>query len=351
VAFEAFKAGEYDYRQEASAKNWATEYTGKLFDNGTLIKKELPNSVPVGMQAFVFNIQRPIFADRRVRMAINYFFDFNWMNKNLFYNQYTRSRSYFGNTEYEAKGLPSAGELDELAKLKKAVPDAKIPPELYTTQYDPPETDGSGWVRPQARIALKLLAEAGWNLKHGRLLNAEGKQFTFELLMYDSSTERIAIPFQRTLARYGIDMELRTVDSSQYINRLRSRDFDMLSGGYGANYYPSSDLLIVWNSHYIDSTWNTAGVEDPAVDWLTEQIAASQEDESRLLNLGRLLDRLLTWNTYVIPQWHLSAFRIAYKDKFSFPKTMPKYTVGFDSWWVRSPSGASNTRAPQRQRG
>jgi microcin C transport system substrate-binding protein len=335
VAFEAFKAGEYDFRTENSAKNWATEYTGKMFDTGQIRKEEIPNSIPVGMQALVFNIQRPIFSDRRVRIALNYFFDFQWMNKNLFYGQYHRSRSYFGNTEYEAKGLPGPDEIEEFNLVKKAVPDADLPPEIFTREYNPPSFDGTGNIRPQAREALKILGEAGWTLKKGRLLNAAGEQFSFELLIYDTSTERFAIPFQRNLARYGIDMKIRTVDTSQYINRLRSRDFDMLSGGYGANYYPSSDLMIIWNSAFIDSTWNTAGVMDGAVDYLTETISRSQEDATRLVSLGKALDRLLTWNTYVIPQWHISTFRIAWADKFAFPATRPRYSVGLQTWWEK----------------
>jgi microcin C transport system substrate-binding protein len=331
VAFEAFKAGEYDFRNENSAKNWAVEYKGKVFETGAIVREELPHSIPSVMQALVFNTQRPIFADRRVRAALNYFFDFEWMNKNLFYNQYERSRSFFGNTDYEARGLPSLPEREILEPFR-----SRLPEEVFTREYRPPVSDGTGYVREGARAALKLFEEAGWQLKKGKLINNEsGAQFSFELLIYDTSTERFAVPFQRVLSRYGIDMKIRMVDTSQYVNRLRSRDFDMLPSAYGANPYPSTNLMISWHSGYIESSYNTAGVIDPVVDNLIEQIMASQADEDKLLALGRALDRVLTWNYYVIPEWGISKFRIAYKNKLARPERRPKYALDIDSWWVK----------------
>ncbi|MDR2601214.1 MAG: extracellular solute-binding protein [Spirochaetaceae bacterium] len=330
VAFEAFKAGEYDFREENSASNWALGYTGAAFKNGAIVREEQPNQIAQPMQGFVFNTQRPIFSDRRVRRALNYFLDFNWMNKNLFYGQYKRTRSYFQNTEYEASGLPSASELRELEVLR-----GKAPDEVFTSEYNPPETDGGGYIRDQARLALKFFSQAGWNLKNGRLVNEKGEPFIFELLIYDVSSERIAVPLRRNMEKFGITMNIRLVDTSQFINRLRSRDFDMISSAAPAMPYPSSDVLILWHSKYIDSTWNTAGVSDEAVDYLCEQIALSQEDGERLLALGRALDRVLTWNFYAIPQWHIAKFRIAYKNKFEKPAAPPRYAIGRDSWWIK----------------
>ncbi|MDR2491784.1 MAG: extracellular solute-binding protein, partial [Spirochaetaceae bacterium] len=330
VAFEAFKAGEYDFREENSASNWATGYAGKAFENGRIVREEVSHSIAAGVQALAFNIERPLFADLRVRRAISHFFDFEWMNKNLFYGQYHRTKSYFQNTEYAAEGPPTAEELAVLEKLR-----GKVPDEVFTAAYSPPQTDGSGLIRPQARAALALLAEAGWNLKGGKLLNSAGEQFSFELLLYDTQTERFAIPFRANLARYGIDMRLRLVDTSQFINRLRSRDFDMTSHGSPAMQYPSSDLKILWHSDYIESTWNTSGVRDEAVDYLCEQIAAAQEDGPRLLTLGRALDRVLTWNVYGIMEWHLPKFRLAYANKFAKPAVRPRYAIGIDTWWVK----------------
>jgi microcin C transport system substrate-binding protein len=331
IALEAFKAGEYDFRSEGSALNWATQYTGKLFDSGRIKKEVADHEIPQSMQALTFNIQRPVFSDRRVRKALNYFLDFEWMNKNLFYNQYKRTRSFFQNTEYAAVGLPSREEIAVLEPIRR-----QIAPEVFTEVYNPPVTDGTGNIRPQMREAMQLFKEAGWELKAGKLIEkSSGKQMSFELLIYDSSSERIAIPLQHNMGKYGIDMRIRMVDTSQFINRLRSRDFDMISRGFPSNPYPSADMAIVWHSSYIDSTWNTPGVTDPAVDYLIEQIIAYQEDEQALLNIGRALDRVLTWNFYAIPEWHISQFRLAYIDKFGKPAIRPKYDIGIETWWIR----------------
>jgi microcin C transport system substrate-binding protein len=281
------------------------------------------------MQALVFNIQRPIFKDRRVRQALNYAMDFEWMNKNLFYNQYVRTRSYFTNTPYEAKGLPGPDELKVLTPLK-----GKIPDEVFTTEYRPPLTDGSGEIRDQVRQALALLKEAGWEIRDQKLVNAKtGEPFVFELLMDSPTMQRVAVPVQKNLARMGITMSIRQVDSSQFVNRLRNRDFDMISGGYDAMAYPGTNLNDAWRSTYIDSTYNTAGVQDSAIDYLVDGCVANQENEKALLTWGHALDRVLTWNCYVIPEWNLSKFRVAYWNRFSRPAVRPKYTLGLGSWW------------------
>jgi microcin C transport system substrate-binding protein len=331
VAFEAFNAGEYDFREENSAANWATGYRGKIFEDGTIVRSEPPDERPAPANGLTFNIQRPVFSDVRVRRALTYFFDFEWTNAGLFYGQYKRTRSFFQNTEYEARGLPGPDELAILENVR-----GRVPGEVFTREYQPPVTDGSGYIRPQAREALKLLKEAGWELKGGKLLNAEsGEQFRFEFMIYDGASERFLIPFRNNLERYGILMNIRTVDQSQYVNRLRSRDFDMIDRGSPASAYPGSDLLILWHSAYIDSTWNTPGVSDSAVDYLTEFIAGHQEDGEALLAAGRALDRVLTWNNYLIPEWHLDHYRLAYVDKFGIPPVRPKYGTGFDCWWIK----------------
>jgi microcin C transport system substrate-binding protein len=329
VAFEAFKAGTLDFRREGSAKNWATAYTSAWMDKAHIIRAEQKNSIAQPIDGFTYNIQRPIFSDRRVRLALTYFLDFEWINKNLFYNTYQRTRSYFENTIYEARGLPSPLEVTLLAPIK-----SRIPPEVYTEEYNPPKTDGTGYIRPQARKALALLAEAGWRLSRGKLVDNAGRQFAFELMLYDPQIERVATSFQRNLARYGIAMHIRSVDSSQFVNRLRSRDFDMIARGYGATQTPSADLEIMWNTKYIDSTWNIAGVSDPAIDYLTEAIAANEEDADRLLALGHAFDRVAMWNCYTIPQWNLPAFRIAYRDTLRRPAVAPKYDLGLITWWM-----------------
>jgi len=330
VAFEAFKAGEYDFYQESIAKNWATMYTGRPFDAGYIVKEEVPHQIPQGMQAFVFNVQKPIFKDKRVREALGYALDFEWLNKNFFYGQYARSRSYFTNTDYEAKGLPSAEELKILEPIR-----AKIPAEVFTKEYKPPVTDGSGNIRDQLRAAMDLFKQAGWEIKDGKLANVKtGEAMSFELLIYSPSMGRVAAPIQKNLERMGVTMTIRQVDTTQYTKRMRSLDYDMIDRGYDANAYPSLDLKEIWRSDYIDSTYNMAGVQDPAIDYLIDGIVANQSNEKALLAWGRALDRVLTWNYYVMPMWNLSKFRIAYWNKFARPQIRPKYALGLDSWWI-----------------
>jgi microcin C transport system substrate-binding protein len=340
VAFEAFKAGEYDFRIESVAKNWATLYTGGPFDRGHIAVETIEHQQPAGMQAFVFNTQKPIFQDRRVREAIGYLFDFEWMNRNLFYNQYTRTRSYFQNTMYEAKGLPSAGERAILDPVR-----SKVPPEVFTKEYQPPTSDGSGNIRGELRAALALFRQAGWEIQNRRMVNVKsGEEMKFELLLYSPTFERVAIPFQQNLERAGITLNIRVVDTTQFTNRLRERDFDMINSSYSANIYPDSSLQIAWHSDFIDHTYNTAGVADEAVDYLVEGILARQEKIDELLHWGRALDRVLTWNHYVVPHWHLSAYRTAYWNKYSRPAQLPKYGFGLSTWWWDSSKAASLPR-------
>jgi microcin C transport system substrate-binding protein len=341
VAFEAFKAGEYDIRLENEAKKWATQYTGSAIDAGYIVQEEIPHEIPPGMQSFIFNIQKPVFQDRRVRMALNQLMDFEWMNRNIFYNQYTRTRSYFQNTEYAATGRPSRQELEILEPIRN-----KIPPEVFTKEYNPPVTNGSGNIRTQIREALRLLKEAGWEIRDKQLVNTRtGEPFEFELMIYSDTTERIAIPLQKNLERVGITLNIRKVDPSQYLNRWHDHDFDMVSSGFSAHFYPDTTLKIAWGSDYLDSTYNQAAVQDEAVDYLLAGIDDNQGDDEGLLHWGRALDRVLTWNHYVIPQWHLSKFRVASWDKFSRPEVRPKYALGVDTWWI---DPAKERKLPRR---
>lgn len=343
VMLEAFKAGEFDFRLENSAKFWANSYTGANFDNGYIIKQEIPHQKPESTQGFVFNTKSDVFKDPKVREALTYAMDFEWMNKNMFYDQYKRTRSFFQNTDYEAKGLPSEGELAILNQFKD-----KLPPRLFTEEYQPPVTDGSGRIRSQMRTAFKLLKEAGWELKNKVMVNKQtGEPLSFELLIYSPTTERIAIPVQKNMSLMGIDMKIRTVDTTQYIKRLRDRDFDMVSSPFSENAYPSPNLMIVWNSNYLDSTYNTAGVTDPVVDYLTSEIAKNQQDSAKLLDLGRALDRVLQWGFYIIPQWHSGTYRVAMWDKFERPDVMPKYDLGQDTWWI---SQEKAMKLPEKRR-
>jgi microcin C transport system substrate-binding protein len=186
------------------------------------------------------------------------------------------------------------------------------------------------------KTALGILKKAGWQVSNKRMTHKEtGETMEFELMLYSPTMERIAIPLQANLKKLGITMNIRRVDTTQFINRMRERDFDMISGGYSANSFPSTNLKIVWNSKFMDSTYNTAGVENSAIDFLTEQIDKNQTNKEALLYYGRALDRVLQWNFFVIPEWHLNKFRLAYWNKFSRPDIRPRYSTGFiDTWWI-----------------
>lgn len=328
VAFEAFKAGAFDMRQEVSAKNWATRYIGKNFANHYIVKDEQKNESAQDTRWLAFNIQRPVFADRRVRQAITLAFDFEWMNKALFYNAYSRTNSYFQNTEYAARDYPDAAELTLLAPLK-----AEVPPEVFTTIFVPPTTKGSGYDRDNLLKASALLDESGWVLKNQKRVNAQGKPLTFELLLSSGGNNQWVLPFQHNLERLGITLEIRQVDNAQITNRMRNRDYDMMTRLWQAQPWPSTNLRISWASEYINSTYNAPGVSSPAIDTLIGKIIAAQGDKEKLLPLGRVLDRVLTWNYYMLPMWFMAQDRLAYWDKFAKPSVRPIYSLGFDNWW------------------
>lgn len=329
VAFEAFKAGAVDRRAETMAKNWSPRYVGRNFTHGYIVKDEYPNTSAQDTQWLAFNIQRPVFNDRQVREAITLAFDFEWMNKALFYGAYSRASSYFQNTEYAARQAPDAEELALLMPMK-----ADLPPEVFTSVYQPPRSRGDGFDRTNLLQADALLKQAGWVLKNQRRINAvTGKPLRFELLLPSGGNDRWVLPFQHNLQRLGITMDIRQVDNSQYSNRRRSRDYDMMPIVWRATPWPGTDLQISWDSSYIHSSYNAPGVQSPVVDKLIAQIIRWQGNKQKLLPLGRALDRVLTWNYYMLPMWYMAQDRTAYWDKFSFPQTRPVYSSGFDTWW------------------
>lgn len=329
VQLEALKAGEIDLRLESSAKQWATQYTGPNFDAGYIITEGFPDEAPPPIRRYIYNIQRPIFSDRRVREALGYMMDFEWLNKNLFYNQYTRTRSYFQNTAFEALGLPSQDELEILEPIRD-----QIPEEVFTQEYNPHQTDGSGLIRGEIAAAQELLREAGWEIQDQVMVNVEtGEPLEFELLIYSPTVERAAIPFQENLKKLGVTMNIRLVDTTQFINRLRERDFEMIFWADAGSFFPSSNLQIAWRSNFIDSSYNYSGVQDPAIDYLVDGIVANQNDNAALQHWGRAFDRVLQWNHYGIFNWYIAEDRVAYWDKFSRPEVKPKYSVGFGTWW------------------
>ena len=331
VALEAFKAGEYDFREENNSKLWATAYSGDAFDQELTVKDEISHELPRGMQGFAFNIRRSIFKDRKVREAIGYAFDFEWSNKNLFYGQYRRTDSFFENSELASSGLPSPEELAILEPLREHLPD-----EVFSNEYKPPVTDGSGTIRGHLRTASRILKEAGWDIKDGKRVNAEtGEELKFEILLISPAFERIVLPFKKNLDRLGIDASIRVADTSQYNNRIRSYDFDMFVMVIGQSLSPGNEQDNYWSCKAAETqgTRNFMGICNPAIDQLIRLVIEAPDRES-LINRTRALDRALLWGHYVVPHWHINYFRLAYWNKFSRPKITPKYGLGFFTWWV-----------------
>ena len=330
VALEAFKSGRYDIRNENASLVWATGYDFPARRDGRVKLEEVRHARPTGMQAFVFNIRREQFKDPVLRQAMAYAFDFEWSNEHLFYGQYARTSSYFSNSELAATELPSKAELALLEPWR-----GKIPDEVFTTVYSPPSTDGSGNIRSNLRIALRLLKQAGYKIEDNALISPKtGKPVIFEILLVSPAFERIVAPFAQNLKRLGIVANVRTVDQSQYINRIRSSDYDMIIGGAGQSESPGNEQRDYWSSDAADreGSRNTIGIRNPAVDALIDRIVDAPDRKS-LVAATRALDRVLLWNHYVIPQWHVRMDRLAYWDRFGIPKH-PKYGADVMSWWV-----------------
>ena len=347
VQLEAFKGGEYDFRLETSAKDWATAYDIPAVRNGLIRKEDVPHDRPSGMQAYVFNTRRPIFQDARVRNALAYAFDFEWSNKTLFYGQYKRTRSYFDNSELAATGLPAAAELAILNPYR-----GKIPDDVFTTEYNPPRTDGSGNIRDNLRTAVQLLQEAGWRVdeKTRKLTHqASGQVMAFEILLYDPAFERVTLPFTKNLERLGITATVRTVDTAQYQRRVDNFDFDMIVGGFSQSLSPGNEQRDYWGSAYADRTGsrNAIGIKDPVIDALVDGLIAAP-DRASLVTRTRALDRVLQWSHWVIPQWHIGYDRIAYWDKFGRPSITPTQGVQFDTWWIDTEK-ATKLQQPARK--
>lgn len=330
VLRQALKAGVLDFRIENQAKAWALDYDIPAVRNGWLKKVEFPHERPAGMQAFVFNTRRPMFADRRVREALNYAFDFEWTNRVLFFDQYKRSHSYFSNSEMGSSGLPEGQELDILEPFR-----AQVPAEVFTKPFTVPTTDGSGWPRDNLLKALRLLNEAGWVVRDMRLVSEKtGEPMRFEILIVSPTFERIMLPLVHNLSRLGIDARIRLVDESQYINRLRSFDFDMAMLVWGQSDSPGNEQRDFWGSAAADQpgSRNYIGINSPVVDQLIEGIISAPDRES-LIAHTQALDRVLLWGFYVIPGWYLNKDRVLYWDKFSYPEVSPAQGVQVDTWW------------------
>jgi microcin C transport system substrate-binding protein len=331
ISLQAFKKGEYDYRAENSSKNWATAYKFKDIKVGLARIEEINHNRSTGMQAFIFNTRREKFRDSRVRQALAFGFDFEWSNKSLFYGQYSRTRSYFDNSELAATGIPKKEELKLLEPFRSS-----LPIEVFTKEYNPPKTDGSGNIRLNLRAASKLLNQAGWVIKKQKRVHKEtGKPLEFEVLLVSPLFERIVLPFAKNLEKLGVQLSVRTIDPSQYRRRLDTFDFDVIVGGAGQSLSPGNEQRSYWGSKTadIEGGRNRIGIKSHVVDSLVEHIVAAPNRKS-LVTSVRALDRVLQWGHWVIPHWHIKYDRIAFWDKFGRPKVTPIQGNQFVTWWI-----------------
>jgi len=331
VAFEAFKAGTIDYRDENSSRQWATAYDFPAVRSGAVKKVELSHESALPMQGVAFNLRREAFRDRRLREAFVHLIDFEWFNKSLAYGLLTRVDSYFFNSELAATGLPSPEELKLLEPLR-----AQIPPEVFTRPFKLPVTDGSGNNREGTRRAIGLLKEAGWEVRNGKMTNVRnGRPLTFELLLGEPRLERFGLPFRQWCERIGVEVRLRTVDPVQYQKRMESFDYEATIEIYAQSLSPGNEQREYWGSKAADTAGsrNTIGIKDPAVDRLIETLIGAT-DRPSLIACARALDRVLLWNYFLVPQYASKTHWIAYWNRFGRPTTLAKYIpTGYDTWW------------------
>jgi len=337
VQFEAFRAGNVDYRQENSSSRWATRYDFDAVKDGRVTKEALTNPFKaVGvMQAFVPNMRRDIFKDARVREALNYAYDFEDLNKNLAFGGLKRVDSFFWGTELATSGLPEGKELEILNELKD-----KVPPEVFTKPYANPVNGDPNKVRDNLRTAVGLLKQAGYELKGNRMVNSKtGQPLGFEILLSNAGQERTVTPYINSLKRIGIDARIRTVDASQYINRVRSFDYDIIFGVWAQTMNPGNEQNDYWGSASVDrqGSRNYAGIADPAVDILIRKIVFPPSREEQVAAI-KAMDRVLLANHYVVPMFYSGEEKIAYWNRIAHPEKLPEYGTAFpEAWFAKQP--------------
>jgi microcin C transport system substrate-binding protein len=344
VELEAFKGDGYDARIETSAKNWATAYDFPAKAEGRVVLETIPTRAQGVMVGFVPNLRREKFRDPRVRLALSYAFDFEEMNRTLFFGQYERISSYFYPTELASSGLPTGRELEILREAEKAGP---IPHEVFEKPFANPTTPDATAVRANLKEALRLFQEAGWVIKGGKLVSAQtGEPFTIEFLTDGPAFERVAVRWRETLAKIGIGLTVRTVDSSQYVNRTRAHDYDMIYTGWPQSMSPGNEQAYFWGSEAADAqgAQNWAGIRDPAVDALIRRVIYA-DDRAELVAATRALDRVLLWNHFVVPGWTAPYSRMARWNRFSHPEPLPLLSSGFPTIWWYDQEKAAKTGA------
>lgn len=331
VMLEALKAGELDFRSENSAKNWATAYDVPAVRDGRILQREFTHGRGAGMQAYVLNTRRDIFADPLVREAMTYLWDYEWVNKTIMYDAYTRTDSFYENSDMEATGLPSPAELEVLEPLRD-----QLPERVFSEDYAPPSTDGSGNNRAQLRVALQLLQQAGWVVKDRALVHAEtGAPFDIEIMLVQDLLTPHSQSLVRGVERVGGTAVIRVVDAAQYRNRLQSYDFDVVVSGWGQSLSPGNEQREFFGSEAAEreGSRNLAGIRDPAIDTLIEALIASPDRET-LIQRTRALDRALLWGFYAIPMYHAKNDRFAFWNRFGYPADPPLQGTSPTIWWV-----------------
>ena len=344
VAMEAFKAGKVDIRSENISKNWATAYDFPAVKTGLVQKQVYAHRLPGGMQGYAMNTRRPAFANPLVRQALTEMFDFEWTNKNLFYDAYTRTTSYFSNSDLASSGVPEGAELALLEPFRK-----DLPPELFTQPYKLPVTDGSGNNRDQLRRAIELLRQAGWQIKDRKVVDAQGQPMSFTILLPDPSLERPTLPYVQNLQKLGIDAKVRTVDPAQYQNLTDDFEVDAVMLIFSQGDIPGTELRDYWSCASRDTkgSTNIPGICEPAIDALLNKVITA-EDRDTLIPAARALDRVLLWRYFLVPNWGSRDFKVAVWDRFGKSDAPIREGVNFDLWWVDAAKAAATDAARRR---